>query len=139
MMFEQRKNYRKNLTLTGYLTHDGEARKFRTRNLSLRGLLAHFDDYQGVYKDIPVRVHLPVLHLVRYMYPIWQKPTEDGGFDMGFEFCLRLKVVEGNPHRAQARVTGRRMKSRFLEKGWALMLVPCSALLAHPAANNDDR
>lgn len=93
-MSENRNDYRKNLKLTGYLVHEGGAKRFYTKNISLSGMQAHFDRYPATYRDILVCVHLPSIRLMGYVYSIWQKPTEDGGIDMGFEFFLKLVGVE---------------------------------------------
>jgi hypothetical protein len=85
-MQERRNNNRMQVRLTGYLVCQGKAKTFCTRNISETGIQAHFDGYEGMYQYILSRMLLPSMQLGCYVYPIWQKPADEGGFDMGFKF-----------------------------------------------------
>ncbi len=90
-MQEWRNNNRMQVRLAGYLVYNGKVKTFATRNMSQTGIQAHFDRYEGMYQYIFARMHLPSVQLGWYVYPIWQKPADEGGFDMGFKF---FKVTE---------------------------------------------
>lgn len=90
-MKNDRHHFRKNLSLTAFLLReDDEEHPFTVRNLSLRGILAHFDAPPPLPPERPVRVRLPTLQLEGCMFPVWERPTLEGGLDVGFEFSSLL-------------------------------------------------
>ena len=98
-MKNDRYHYRKNLSLTAYLVgEDEEEQPFSVRNLSLGGIKAHFESPQQLPVESAVRVRLPELKLEGCMFPVWERPTPEGGLDVGFEFSS-LFGVDGNSYR----------------------------------------
>ncbi len=91
-MKNDRHHYRKSLTLTAYLLREDDAEHpFTVRNLSLRGIMAHFDTPpDALSPESAVRVRLPTLQLEGCMFPVWERPTLEGGLEVGFEFSSLL-------------------------------------------------
>lgn len=100
-MSEQRRYYRKNLRLAGYLVREGKEREFRILDLSLLGIRAHFEDDPGLIVGAEAHIRLPGLKLVGDVIPVRVRSADEGGYDVGFDFTA-MDGVEGNTYHYRA-------------------------------------
>lgn len=100
-MNEQRRYYRKNLRQTGFLVRDDGEQEFYIRDLSLKGIRAHFETDPKLLVGQEVHIRMPGLKLEGYVVPVRSRAADQGGFDVGFDF-IAIDGVEDNAYRYRA-------------------------------------
>lgn len=94
----KRKTYRKEMVSPGLIVFGGKKHTFTTRNVSVTGLMARFDEKIEVEEGTVTVFDFKRLNLRGEIKVIWVAPDEDGGTYMGLEYVHMEKTdVKGIP------------------------------------------